>query len=243
MEETNVFYRDPALYDAMQEDSDSAEVCRALIERHHPQATMLIDFGCGTGRDLEVLAKTYTCVGVDLQTRLVDYAHRVRPDLAVRVGDMRNVCLDRTADVLVCLGNSLAYVHDNSGIRAVFRTFARHAHTDTLLVICSPVAPIVREQPQTVRMRTAHGPASVAIRYAWDLETQINTMQRHWVFDSGDEAHDVIRRRVLGPRELELHASLAGFEVVEFVDESGSGRLAGPGAYVVARHIGRSRAD
>ncbi|MFD7280697.1 hypothetical protein ACFV80_27525 [Streptomyces sp. NPDC059862] len=52
-------------------------------------------------------------------------------------------------------------------------------------------------------------------------------MRRPWVFDSGEEAHDVIRRCVLGPRELELYATLAGFDVVEITNESGAGSLTG----------------
>ncbi|MGW2924466.1 hypothetical protein ACWC8S_06010, partial [Streptomyces fungicidicus] len=34
----------------------------------------------------------------------------------------RPVRLIHTADVLTCLGNSLAYVHNNQDIQAVFRT-------------------------------------------------------------------------------------------------------------------------
>ncbi|MEV2213868.1 class I SAM-dependent methyltransferase [Streptomyces sp. NPDC050997] len=236
LEESNLFYRDPALYDSVQSDSDSADVCRALIGRHSPDARTLLDFGCGTGRDLELLAKHFDCIGVDLQPGLIDYAHRTRPELDVRLGDMRTVRLGRTADVLVCLGNSLAYAHDNHDVRAAFQTFAAHSRPGTILVLCSPVAPIERPRPQSARVETGQGTATVTISYEWDLLTQINSTHRHWTFDSGEEAHDVIRRRVLGPRELELHAALVGFDVVEITDESATGSLTGPGAYTVARY-------
>ncbi|MDF3142467.1 MULTISPECIES: class I SAM-dependent methyltransferase [unclassified Streptomyces] len=238
LEASNLFYRDPALYDDVQSASDSASICRELIYRHCPEARTLLDFGCGTGRDLELLARRFDCVGVDLQPGLVDYARRTRPGLDVRVGDMRSVRLGHTADVLVCLGNSLAYVHDNADVRAAFQTFAAHAHPDTLLVLCSPVAPIESRSSQQARVDTRLGAATVTISYEWDLRTQINTMRRHWVFDSGEECHDAIRRRVLGPRELELHALLAGFEVFEIVNEAGALPVLGPGAYTVARYQG-----
>jgi SAM-dependent methyltransferase len=232
---SNLFYRDPALYDALQSDSDSTQICRTLIDRHSPDARTLLDFGCGTGRDLELLAQHYDCTGVELQPGLVEYAHRTRPHLEVRAGDMRTVRLGRNADVLACLGNSLAYVHDNQDIRAVFQTFAAHAHPGTLLILCSPVAPIRRDR-QRARVETPHGPASVAIDYEWDPRTQINTMRRHWLFDSGQEARDVIRRRVLGPRELELYAGLAGFDVAEIAGDSDGTADIGPIAYTVARY-------
>src|SRR5690348_15460256 len=100
LEASNLFYRDPALYDDVQADSDSAGICRELIGRHCPEARTLLDFGCGTGRDLDLLAQRLECIGVDLQPGLVDYARRIRPELDFRVGDMRTVRLGHTADVL-----------------------------------------------------------------------------------------------------------------------------------------------
>ncbi|AZM53852.1 SAM-dependent methyltransferase [Streptomyces sp. WAC 01529] len=235
MEGTNVFYRRPELYDAVQADTGSAETCRALIERHLSGASTLVDFGCGTGRDVEILARHYDCIGVDLQPGMVEYARRVRPGLDLRVGDMRTVRLRKRVDAVTCLGNSLAYVHDNPGIGRVFSTFAAHARAGGILVVCSPVWPITRTGPTRSTVDTPEGPASVTIRYEWDLRTQINTMHRQWVLASGEQARDVIRRRVLFPRELEHYATAAGFDIVEMVDGPGAG-FAGPVAYTVARY-------
>ncbi|MFG2147496.1 class I SAM-dependent methyltransferase [Streptomyces sp. NPDC048696] len=234
VEETNLFYRDPALYDAVQADSSTAESCQALIEQHRPDAATLVDFGCGTGRDLEILAKRFECTGVDLQPGMVDYARQARPGLDIRAGDMRTVRLWRRADVVTCLGNSLAYVHDNRAVGEVFATFAAHARAGALLVLCSPVWPIVQPEPTSAEVATPDGLAAVTIQYEWDLRTQINTMHRHWVLPSGEDVCDVIRRRVLFPRELEQYANGAGFELVDMANESGGG-LSGPTAYTVAR--------
>ncbi|MGW0837433.1 class I SAM-dependent methyltransferase [Streptomyces prunicolor] len=238
LEASNLFYREPALYDDVQSDSDSARICRELIDRHCPRARTLLDFGCGTGRNLEQLAPHFDCIGVDLQPGLVDYAHRTRPKVDIRLGDMRSVRLGQPFDVLACLGNSLAYVHENQDIRAVFRTFAAHSRPGTLLVLCGPVAPIEHTEPQEARVATRLGPAKVTIHYEWDLRTQINTLRRHWLFDSGEEARDAIRRRVLGPRELELYGTLSGFDVAEITNESDAGPLIGPSAYIVACYRG-----
>ncbi|MGV9879533.1 class I SAM-dependent methyltransferase [Streptomyces sp. NPDC003006] len=236
MEATNLFYRDPALYDAVQADSDTAETCQTLIDQHRPDAATLVDFGCGTGRDLEILAKRFECVGVDLQERMVAHARQTRPGLDIRTGDMRAYRLGRRVDAVTCLGNSLAYVHDNSALQDVFATFAAHARPGAVLVLCSPVSPIVQAEPTTATVETSDTRATVTVRYDWDLRTQINTMHRLWTFESGDEARDVIRRRVLFPRELEHYATGAGFEVVDMANESEPGTLTGPTAYTVARY-------
>lgn len=238
VEATNLLYRDPALYDMVQSDSTSAGMCQTLIERHRPNARTLVDFGCGTGRDLEILVKRFECIGVDFQPGMVDYAHRARPGLDIRTGDMRTARLGSRMDVVTCMGNSLAYAHDNEAISQVFATFAAHARPRALLVLCSPVAPITRTEPTTATVETPTGPATVTIRHTWDLRTQINTMHRHWRLPSGDEARDEIRRRVLFPRELERYAEGAGFEVLDMLDGTGTG-LTGPTAYTVARQTPR----
>ncbi|WP_419996939.1 class I SAM-dependent methyltransferase [Streptomyces boninensis] len=235
MEATNLFYRNPALYDAVQADTGSAAACQALIERHHPDATTLVDFGCGTARDIEALAKRYDTTGVDLQPQMVEYAHRVRPGLDIREGDMRTVRLGERMDAITCLGNSLAYVHDNDDISRVFETFASHANTGAVLVLCSPVWPITQTVTSQSTVRTADGPAQVTIRHEWDLRTQINTMHRDWTLPSGERAHDTIRRRVLFPRELEHYVTTAGFQLLDMADDPGR-ELAGPVAYTVAKH-------
>ncbi|GBQ03269.1 methyltransferase domain-containing protein [Streptomyces spongiicola] len=238
VEATNLLYRDPALYDVVQSDSTSAGMCQTLIGLHRPDSRTLVDFGCGTGRDLEILAKRFECIGVDLQPGMVDYAHQARPELDIRTGDMRSARLGSRMDVVTCMGNSLAYVHDNEAISQVFATFAAHARPGALLVLCSPVTPITRTEPTTATVDTPTGPATVTIRHTWNLRTQINTMLRHWMLPSGDEARDEIRRRVLFPRELERYAEGAGFEVLDMLDGTGTG-LIGPTAYTVARYIRR----
>ncbi|MFD7407716.1 class I SAM-dependent methyltransferase [Streptomyces sp. NPDC059866] len=238
VEATNLLYRDPALYDLVQSDSMGAGMCQTLIELHRPDARTLVDFGCGTGRDLEILAKRFECIGVDLQPGMVDHAHQARPELDIRTGDMRTVRLGRRMDVVTCLGNSLAYVHDNEEISQVFATFAAHARPGALLVLCAPIAPITRTEPTTATVDTPRGPATVTIRHEWDLRTQINTMHRHWMLPSNGEARDEIRRRVLFPRELERYAEGVGFEVLDMLDGTGTG-LTGPTAYTVARYTRR----
>ncbi|MFB7504821.1 hypothetical protein [Streptomyces broussonetiae] len=88
--------------------------------------------------------------------------------------------------------------------------------------------------------RHPRGPATVTIQiqHEWHLRTQINTMHRHWVLPSGDEARDQIRRRVLFPRKLERYAEGAGFDVLDMTDGSGTG-VTGQTAYTVARYIRR----
>ncbi|WP_328617218.1 class I SAM-dependent methyltransferase [Amycolatopsis sp. NBC_00355] len=240
--ESNLFYRHPQLYDQVQADPQhtAATTCEELVDTFGPaNARTLVDFGCGTGRDLDRLAKRFDCMGVDALPPMVDYAARERPHLDIRQGDVRSWRLGRTVDVITALGNLLSYLHDNTDLQQAFDTFATHAHPGTLLILDTPIAPIEAEKPTGSRVDTADLHADVTITYTWDLRTQINTMHRHWRHDDGREEHDEIPRRILGPRELELYAAATGFTMLDIVDHRGrrDADLVGPSAYIVARLV------
>jgi hypothetical protein len=156
---------------------------------------------------------------VDLQPDLVAYARRIRPWLDLRVGDMRDVRLGVPVDVLTCLGNSLAYVHDDSDLAAVFATFTAHATVGTLLIIATLTEP-VRAEARTRRVDTTDLHAEVTITYTWDPQTGINTMLRRWRTDTGTIYEDHIRRRVRTASELDRHAGTAAFELVDASDKA-----------------------
>lgn len=213
---SNLFYRRPELYDQVQADPCHTVARRVeqVVATCAPTARTLLDLGCGTGRDLEVLAARFTCVGVDLQPDLVAYARRVRPQLDIRVGDMRGFRLGTAVDVLTCLGNSLAYIHDDAGLAAVFGTFAAHATTGTLLLIATTTEPI-QAASRTHRVDTADLHADVTVSYTWDQDTGFNTMLRRWRMDTGAVHADHIRRRVRSTAELDRHAAAVGFQPVD----------------------------
>ncbi|MGI9001146.1 MAG: hypothetical protein ACR2GH_05720 [Pseudonocardia sp.] len=169
---------------------------------------------------------------------MVAYTKQVRPGLDIRVGDLRDFRLGRTVDAILCLGNTLAYLHDNHDIQAAFATLAAHAHAGTVLILLTPIAPIERTEPRTSRVDTLGLHAQVTIHYEWDLRTQINTMYRHWLLDDSTEHQDTIRRRVLWPRELELYATLSGFTVVDMFGNPTvrTEPLCGPNGYVIAHY-------
>jgi SAM-dependent methyltransferase len=200
---SNLFYRRPDLYDQIQADPKNTVARRVeqVVAEHAPDARTLLDFGCGTGRDLEYLAGRFACVGVDLQPQMVAYANQVRPQLDVRVGDMRTFRLGRTVDVITCLGNSLAYVRDDDDLVAVFATLAAHAQPGTLLVITTLTEPVLAGL-KTHRIDTPDLHGEVTISYEWDEAEQLNTMRRVWRLDDGTRSEDSIRRRVFSLTEM-----------------------------------------
>lgn len=213
---TNLFYRRPDLYDQVQADPDHAvarQVTQAADE-HVPHARTLLDLGCGTGRDLASLSNRFDCVGVEIQPDLAAHATRVHPRLDVRVADMRHFRLGHAVDIVTCLGNSLAYLHDDHDLAAAFTTFSTHATPGTLLIISTLTEPVTTA-PRTHRIETADLQAAVTMSYDWDEHTKINTMRRAWRLDDGTSHDDLIPRRVISTTDLQRHASAQGFQPVE----------------------------
>ncbi|MGW4826328.1 class I SAM-dependent methyltransferase [Amycolatopsis japonica] len=233
----NIAYRRPDLYDALTRDSTTAATCEQLIDQHGTVGSVL-DLGCGTARDLAQLATPHRRVGVDLQPALIDHARQRYPDLDLHVGDLRTVRLGTTFDTITCLGNSLAYLHHNNDIQAAFTTFAAHAHRGTVLIIVSQIAPTTTGRPSRSRIDAAGIHADVTSEHHWDPRRQISTVHRTWRLDDGTTEHDLLERRVLFPRELELYSTIAGFTPLAlFTDpRHPTGPLTGSTAHFVAKY-------
>ncbi|GAB2811847.1 hypothetical protein GCM10027200_09790 [Lentzea nigeriaca] len=96
---------------------------------------------------------------------------------------------------------------------------------------------MIRSEPHTSRLDVDGLHADVTIEYDWNPRTQINTMRRQWHHDDGREDEDLIRRRVIYPRELELYLDLAGFQLIQMFSNPAVVRSStvGPCAYATAR--------
>ena len=144
LEKSNLIYRRPNLAERMRRRVADAHAQHwiNLIEQYHPSADSVLDLGCWIGMDAERLSDRYTVVGVDIQPHLIDYARSHRPGLEFRVGDITSVRLGRAFDVVLCVGNSLSYVHDAHDLDAAFATFTAHARRGSLLIVHTLLAPI-----------------------------------------------------------------------------------------------------
>jgi SAM-dependent methyltransferase len=213
---SNFLYRHPDLADRIRRPTAAARAHRwiEMIEQHHGHAASVLDLGCWTGLDAHHLARRYEVVGVDIQPHLIDYARAHRPDAQFQVGDMRTVRLGRSFDVILCVGNSLAYALHPAEVGAVFATFAAHAHPGSLLVVHTLLAPITPSVPP-VQERVQVGPvrATCVDRDDWCPVTRVLTTHRTWRHEDGSRETDLLRRRVLPAPELRQRARAAGWDV------------------------------
>jgi SAM-dependent methyltransferase len=215
--QSNFIYRRPELAERLRRPNADANAQRwsNLINQHHPDAQSVLDLVCWIGVDAERLANRYTVVGVDVQPHLIAYARKHRPGPEFVVGDLSSVRLGRRFDAILCVGNSLSYVHAHPDLEAAFATFSAHAQEDSLLILHTLLAPIAGLTPAVPRrVEVDDFVATYADRSEWNPLTQLLTTHRTWLHDDGTTEADILRRRVLSPPELELRARLAGWEVL-----------------------------
>lgn len=233
----NLMYRDPALHDHFAGDVGSLKTLldRLLGEFMPSGARNILDLGCGTGVHSTALT-SYEYVGIDLQPWLIEHAEATYPHGRFAVGDITRYRSDRRFDVLLSLGNTLAYLHTEEQLNAACATFAANAAPGALIVVHTLVSPPATTHSQQ-DVSVPDGRATVRIDSAWDTERQVATTTRTWVLPDGEEVTDTFDRRVHRIGDLQTALNNAGLDVRETFDsyDRRGEPVQGPSAYVVAQ--------
>jgi SAM-dependent methyltransferase len=121
-------------YDAVQGDrAEHAAYLRGLTGKHHPEARRVLELACGTGSVLKQLQDDYQVTGVDRSEEMLAIAALKVPQARLLVGDMTEVRLDETFDVVLCVYDSINHLlkfeqwesvfdraHEHLGERGIF---------------------------------------------------------------------------------------------------------------------------
>ena len=94
----------------------------------------VLDAGCGTGRvAIELAARGFDVVGVDLDPVMLDQARHKAPDLEWVLGDLATLRLRREFDAAVLAGNVMLFVGPGTEAE-VLACIASHVRNDGLVV-------------------------------------------------------------------------------------------------------------
>jgi predicted TPR repeat methyltransferase len=113
-----------------------AELVAEVIRSRRPDATSLLDVGCGTGEHLIALGALFDHVeGIDLSEAMVTVARAKAPRATVHVGDMLELDLGRTFDAVISLYTVVAYLPSLDALRSALRRMAAHLEPGGVLVV------------------------------------------------------------------------------------------------------------
>ncbi|WP_433824935.1 class I SAM-dependent methyltransferase [Actinoplanes sp. CA-015351] len=97
-----------------------------MIDAMVPRGARILDAGCGTGRvGGRLAASGHTVTGVDLDPELIEEARRNHPGVRWQVGDLSELSLGETFDVVVCAGNVMTFAGPSSRAKILGR-FREH---------------------------------------------------------------------------------------------------------------------
>lgn len=98
-------------YDRIMGDrSDEIERIQSYIGRHRPEASTLLELGCGTGAILSGLANGLTVTGLDRSPQMLAVAADRVPSARLVQADMTSFRLSVTFDVVICVFDTLNHL-------------------------------------------------------------------------------------------------------------------------------------
>ncbi|MEO8666266.1 MAG: class I SAM-dependent methyltransferase [Ignavibacteria bacterium] len=133
-----MFTKSARFYDALYHFKDYAEASerlREIIEKYNPEAKILLDTACGTGKHIEHLKKYYDAEGLDLNDELLEIARKRCPQNIFHSADMTDFKLNKKYDVVTCLFSSIAYVKSEEKLLSAITCMTDHLKPNGVLII------------------------------------------------------------------------------------------------------------
>ncbi|CCK79044.1 class I SAM-dependent methyltransferase [Desulfobacula toluolica] len=252
----SLLYRHPHLYEALYPTPDQKtyaspaicnKICHAFLKTG-PQS--ILDIGCGTGRYLNFLSEgCKNCIGVDFLPAMVDFAVSQYDHIDFFQGDMREFRLNRTFDLLICMGSTFLHALTNSDIERTLETFAAHSHRGSLLILdiknfMGFVDNSVEEKVEKEINTDEFKGKSVTSR-TFNRAKQLWIWKRTWYIQDHDPVEDYLEFRMLFPLEIEHYLSQSGFSVIGMFDnlDLEESDFKGERLYIAATYTGKNQSQ
>jgi SAM-dependent methyltransferase len=222
------YQRFAAFYDVVMDDpGPRAARVNAAIASYRPDATSLLELGCGTGSILARLDTTATLCGLDLSPEMLSVAAAKVPGARLIEGDMTSFELGRRFDVIICVFDSVNHLLDVDSWATLFGRVHAHLTPGGLFVLdVNTVGELQRlgeEQPWVYDFDG--GTAVIDVSFALDPDGLGVTDWDIRIFERITETRFELHHECIGELGLpleRLRALLSGwFELLEEVDEDG----------------------
>jgi SAM-dependent methyltransferase len=153
---SSVFNAYSRYYDLLYLDKDynkESLYIQKILHQYKFSTCEILEFGSGTGKHGRLLAeKGYRIHGIEQSLDMVNQALQ-GSGFTCQVGDICDIKMKKTYDVVLSLFHVLSYQTSNSNLHAVFRNAALHLKKDGLFIFDFWYSPAVYEQKPVVRIK------------------------------------------------------------------------------------------
>jgi SAM-dependent methyltransferase len=225
--ETARFY--DLIYDQFRDyERDAARVAE-LLQRLAPEAELILDVGCGTGRHAEALTLRhgYRVDGLDIQPGFVEIAQRRCPGGRFVEGDMADFNLGGRYDVVLCLFSSIGYVKTMKRLVAAARSFRRHLAPGGVAMVEAWMTPNAFTPGKVYLLTAEEGDIKVSRMNSSVVREGISILDFHYLIGTPEgvrhlrETHELA---LFTEEEMRQGFEAAGLEVVEYDPDGMTGR-------------------
>lgn len=233
----SVFGKYSSYYNLLYKDKDyagEAEYIHNLIQKHSPGAKSILDLGCGTGRhDLLLAEKGYSVTGVDQSEEMLAVANsqlstlNFQPSIvSFTQGDIRNVRLNETFDVVISLFHVMSYQITNEDLNAAFETVKVHLKKGGIFIFDFWYGPAVLTDKPAVRAKRLEDEDIFVTRIAEPVthpnenivDVNYHVFIRDKASDRVDEIKESHRMRYLFKPEIEFFCTKNGLKITEILE-------------------------
>jgi len=95
-----------------------------IIRSFKPDATSILDVGCGVGRHAKLLSEKYgySVTGIDISEKMVELANSQCPECKFMKMDMREIKMNNVFDVVICMWSTFNYLSTSEDVKKFFLT-------------------------------------------------------------------------------------------------------------------------
>ncbi len=143
----NLFYTDKDYH-------SEVKYVAGLLKQYAPDATTLLDVGCGTGKHASLLSRQgYTADGMDLSNEMLKEAKANFTQMNFYQGDARNFDLGKKYDVITSLFHVTSYLTSNDDMKNYLISIKKHLVDNGLFVFDFWYGPAVLAENPVVRVK------------------------------------------------------------------------------------------
>ncbi|HEY4150660.1 MAG TPA: class I SAM-dependent methyltransferase [Chitinophagaceae bacterium] len=217
-------------YDLLYKDKDyrgEAARIHEVVQRHAPGAKTMLNLGCGTGNhDFYLHELGYDITGVDLSDEMIAQANSKLKSgskgLHFVKGDVRDVRLSKTFDVVISLFHVMSYQATNDDVLNMFKTAAAHLNVNGTFVYDCWYGPGVLSEPPATRYKVLENARVKIHRVAEPVmyfDKNLTDVQYRILVENKQEKsfysiEEVHTMRYLFQPELKLFAGLSGMDTI-----------------------------